>query len=421
MEIAEGMPLCLPQPIIRRSRRSAISMQVGGTAIITDGLWRKSLSAIRSLGRKGYTVCVVGDSVFITGFWSRYATTRLRMPNAKDASKIFGERFVRYLQTAKFDSRPIIYPMEDATLMWLSEHRTTVSAYADFLIPSEAALEVAQNKSKTIVLANDLGLPAPATYCFSMYDAFAAKLQEIRGDSIGERYVVKPVHGSGSIGIIYIGIKEPADWRTHWNEYGPLMIQERLNAMGTGLGVSLLMDNEGQCVASFAHERIKQYPNSGGPSTQRIAIRNPELVQMSIQLLRALDWRGVAMVEWKTDVRTGSPKLMEINPRFWGSLELAVRAGVDFPYLYAQCAVGKTFEQVHAYDVGRRCRWLIPGDLLRYWTQKASERESFMEFLRGLPSEAEEWDARDLRGTIASIVCQAVMVLRPKYWKYLLR
>lgn len=396
-------------------------MQAAGTAIITDGLWRKSLSAIRSLGRKGYTVCVAGDSVFVTGFWSRYATTCLRVPNAKDASKIFGEKLVHYLQTAKLDSRPIIFPMEDATLLWLSEQRTTVSAYADFLIPSEDALEVAQSKSKTIALANYLGLPAPATYSFDLYDAFASKLQEIRNGGTRERYVVKPIRGSGSIGLIYLGSKEPADWHAHWNQYGPLMIQERLNTTGAGLGVSLLMDNEGQCVASFAHERIKQYPNSGGPSTQRIAIHNPELVRMSIQLLRALDWRGVAMVEWKTDITTGSPLLMEINPRFWGSLELAVRAGVDFPYLYAQCAAGKTIEQVHTYDVGCRCRWLIPGDLLRYWTQNSSEREGFMEFIRDLPAEAEEWDASDIRGTIASIVCQAVLVLQPKYWKYLLR
>jgi len=191
--------------------------------------------------------------------------------------------------------------------------------------------------------------------------------------------------------------------------------------MGAGLGVSLLMDCEGQCVASFAHERIKQYPNSGGASTQRVSVHNPELVRMSIQLLHALDWRGIAMVEWKIDLATGSPKLMEINPRFWGSLELAVRAGVDFPYLYAQCAAGKMIEPVHTYHVGCRCRWLIPGDLLRYWTQQASERESLREFARGLPAEAEEWDLRDIRGTVASIACQALLALQPKYWKYMRR
>lgn len=46
------------------------------------------------------------------------------------------------------------------------------------------------------------------------------------------------------------------------------------------------------------------------------------------------------MVEWKVDLRDGRPKLMEINPRFWGSLELAVRSGVNFPSLYADADRG---------------------------------------------------------------------------------
>lgn len=392
-----------------------------GNVIITDGLWRKSLSAIRSLGRRGYKVCVLGDSVFTTGFWSKYTTARFRLPNAKDSSQKFGEQLLDVLQSTNFDSRPVLYPMEDATLMWVSDHREQVSKYADFLIPSAEALDIAESKSKTMKLAAEVGLPVPDTYAFVGYDEFASKLQKLVQAGDSGRYIVKPTHGSGSIGIIYLGTKEPADWYAHWNEYGPLLIQERLNAMGTGLGVSVLMDNEGLCVASFAHERIQQYPNSGGPSTQRIAIENPELVQMSIRLLQALEWRGVAMVEWKADIATGQPKLLEINPRFWGSLELAVRSGVDFPYLYAQCAVGNKVEQVHTYEVGHKCRWLIPGDILRYLSQASSDKEGLMEFLKGLPTDAEEWDARDIRGTVASVICPAITVLNPKYWKYLLR
>lgn len=392
-----------------------------GNVIVTDGLWRKSLSVIRSLGRRGYKIFVLGDSIFTTGFWSRYTTAHFKLPDAKDSSIKFGELLLEVLQITNFDSRPVLYPMEDATLMWLSEHRAEVSRYADFLIPSTEALDIAESKSKTMELAGRLGLLIPVTYSFGGYDEFAFKLQELMREGNIRRYIVKPTHGSGSIGIIYFGTKEPADWVAHWNEFGPLMIQERLNAMGTGLGVSVLMDNDGQCVASFAHERIKQYPNSGGPSTQRIAIDNHELVQMSIRLLQALEWRGVAMVEWKKDLATGEHKLMEINPRFWGSLELAVRAGVDFPYLYAQCAAGNKVEHVHTYEVGQKCRWLIPGDILRYLTQNSTEKERFTEFLKGLPVDAEEWDARDVRGTISSFICPLIKVLNPKYWKYLLR
>ena len=136
--------------------------------------------------------------------------------------------------------------------------------------------------------------------------------------------------------------------------------------------------------------------------------------------MRALNWKGIAMVEWKVDPRDGRPKLMEVNPRFWGSLELAVRSGVDFPVLYAQAAAGATD---NLFPTGR-CRPLSladSGDILRWITAKAPAREPLSKFLSGLPRQAEEWDTRDLSGLVACIVCQGSAVLQPKYWKFLSR
>jgi predicted ATP-grasp superfamily ATP-dependent carboligase len=57
---------------------------------------------------------------------------------------------------------------------------------------------------------------------------------------------------------------------------------------------------------------------------------------------------------------------MEINPRFWGSLPLAIAAGVNFPYLLYRLSRGETFKPVERYRIGLRCRWLLPGDLLHF-------------------------------------------------------
>lgn len=63
------------------------------------------------------------------------------------------------------------------------------------------------------------------------------------------------------------------------------------------------------------------------------------------------------MVEYKVDERTGTPYLMEVNGRFWGSLQLAVDAGVDFPVLLLSAATGEPAEPVNAYTAGVRSRW----------------------------------------------------------------
>lgn len=63
------------------------------------------------------------------------------------------------------------------------------------------------------------------------------------------------------------------------------------------------------------------------------------------------------MVEYKRDIVTGQPYLMEVNGRFWGSLQLAIDAGVDFPRLLVTAALGDPMEPVSVYRLGVRSRW----------------------------------------------------------------
>jgi predicted ATP-grasp superfamily ATP-dependent carboligase len=63
------------------------------------------------------------------------------------------------------------------------------------------------------------------------------------------------------------------------------------------------------------------------------------------------------MVEFKRDRRDGSYRLMEINPKFWGSLDLSIAAGVEFPWLAVQAALGEPVDETFPYPVGLRFRW----------------------------------------------------------------
>jgi predicted ATP-grasp superfamily ATP-dependent carboligase len=391
------------------------------TVIVSDGLWRKSLSAIRSLGKANFKVIVLGDSFFTTGFWSRYTSAFKIIPSVKTNSTKFNNLLVNLLKSLPFPSRPILFPMEDDTLNWLSINREFYSKYMDFAIPPHKSLLVAQDKFKTMRLASSLKIPTPKTFSFRGVKTFKSKLEEITSSGQLKKYIIKPKSGTGSAGIVYLNSQLNINWDEHWNSYGSLLIQEKIPTDGRAVGVSFLIANGKRVIASFVHERIKQYPNSGGPSTQRISIKHKELVARSEKLLTALNWHGVAMVEWKQDLNNGEFKLMEINPRFWGSLELAVRSGVNFPLLYAKCSIGESINEVQNYSYGTKCRWLIPGDILRYLTSKKEDREKLKDFLSGLPKDSEEWDMKDIRGTISSIICPAFLAMNYKYWKYLFR
>jgi predicted ATP-grasp superfamily ATP-dependent carboligase len=135
----------------------------------------------------------------------------------------------------------------------------------------------------------------------------------------------------------------------------PVLLQQRIN--GPGFGISVLVW-DGKLVAAFAHRRIREKPPSGGVSVLRESIAlEPDLLSRSVALLSDFDWRGVAMVEYKLDARTGVPYLMEINGRLWGSVQLAIDAGVDFPRLLVELALDATPAPLTHYQIGVRSRW----------------------------------------------------------------
>jgi predicted ATP-grasp superfamily ATP-dependent carboligase len=121
--------------------------------------------------------------------------------------------------------------------------------------------------------------------------------------------------------------------------------------------------DRGYPVALFSHKRLREKPPSGGVSVLcESAPLNPDAVEYASRLLGKLEWHGVAMVEFKQDDRDGTLKLMEINGRFWGSLQLAIDAGVDFPAIAVSIAAGAHPEPVTSYPLGIRNRWFL-GDL----------------------------------------------------------
>jgi predicted ATP-grasp superfamily ATP-dependent carboligase len=138
------------------------------------------------------------------------------------------------------------------------------------------------------------------------------------------------------------------------------LIQERL--AGEGKGVFLLLW-DGELKAAFCHRRLREKPPWGGASVYCESLPPDRgLIEKSLAMLKAVGWQGVAMIEFKVDQQDGLPKLMEVNGRFWGSLQLAIDAGVNFPLMLYRLAMGESVSPKFDYRVGVRSRWLL-GDL----------------------------------------------------------
>jgi predicted ATP-grasp superfamily ATP-dependent carboligase len=326
---------------------------------VTDAQRRKSLAVVRSLGRRGISVTAGEDNGNAVAFYSRYCKRSVIYPSPTRTPELFVEWLLDHVRKHRYTA---LMPTNEQTLTPIAQHLADFTQYTAVPIPDFETYMAARDKSRTMRIAAEHGIPCPRTYAVNGPGSLDALER-----SLDFPIVVKPREGAGSNGIAYVKRRDefkPSYLRID-RQYPRPLIQEFIPPGGATYGVSALLNRDSEPVAVFVHRRLREYPLSGGPSTLRESVCEPELAALGVRMLKILKWYGVAMVEFKIDPRDQQPKLMEVNPKFWGSVELAIHAGVDFPYLLYQLAVEDAVEPVRDYRIGVRCRWL-PGDFLHF-------------------------------------------------------
>lgn len=331
------------------------------SVFVTDGDQRATLAVVRSLGRAGIPVTVGHHDEESLAGASRYCVRRVRYPDPESDPVGFQEFLWTEMRAGGYR---VLLPMTDVTTQLVAELRDDVSDTVCLPIPPAAVVEAARDKRQVLSLAARLGIPAPETWepaAGEPLETFAARLRYpavVKTCFSRQRRGENWVHG----GVSYAAT--PAELMAKYRAMDDLIpapiVQETI--AGEGLGVFLLIWR-GELRAAFCHRRLREKPPWGGVSVLRESLPlDAELVRQSEQLLRALNWQGAAMVEFKRDRRDGRAKLMEVNGRFWGSLQLAVDAGLDFPLLVYRLALGENVAPAMAYRAGVKSRWLL-GDL----------------------------------------------------------
>ena len=331
------------------------------TVFVTDGHQRPALAIVRSLGRRGIRVLVGEERAVSLASVSRYCARHVTYPSPYRHPEAFGAWLSAFVRREHVD---VVIPVSDVTTRRVSQHRAALARDSAVVVPSVEAFDALSDKWSLLQRAADCGIPIPRTH---LVDGIAGLKDVV--PRVDYPAVVKPTRsriltdrGWVAAGVQYADCEADL-WRlyqdTDYLASHPSLIQERV--IGPGVGTFVLFDH-GALLTAFAHRRLREKPPSGGVSVLRESIAlDPHLVEQAVRLLAPLGWHGVAMLEYKQDHRTGTPFLMEVNARFWGSLQLAVDAGIDFPYLVYQLARGHR-PVVAPYRVVVRSRWLL-GDL----------------------------------------------------------
>ena len=331
--------------------------------LVLDGNENQAVACVRSLGRAGHEVTVGAPAGWSKAGWSRFGRGTFVYPAPSDDA----DAFVACIAAEAARERgTLVLPMTESTTLPLSQYRATVEAAGGRLVlPPHETLLRAFDKQHTTMLAASLGVDVPqttvvsssadvreqaATLCYPVVVKPRTSQEYVGGRSV--RTTGAPTYARDARELL-------AAWANIAQGCRAALVQEFVE--GEGVGYFALM-RHGEVRAEFAHRRLRDVrPTGSGSSLRESVAPDPRVREAAQAILRALEWHGVAMVEFRTR-RDGTPVFLEVNGRFWHSLALAVHAGVDFPALLARLAVDDDVAPVFTYQHGVRCRWLL-GDL----------------------------------------------------------
>lgn len=328
--------------------------------LVTDGENRAALAVTRSLGRRGCRVLVTGKEPGNISACSKFCGKAFRTPDPLSDGAAYSRAIAEIVAMEHAD---VIFPMTEQSIYCLNKARAELGDGVILACAPPEKMEAVSNKYKLFRLAEKLGVAVPKTVYVEGAEDFPGKKALVAGFPV----VVKPAFSKMAVGekIVTGGVMyatDPAElnrlYETRPVLRYPSLIQELIVGQGTGLFTLFDMDRH---LTLFSHRRLLEKPPSGGVSVLSESISlDEEMVEAAGKLLAEVRWPGVAMVEFKRDVRDGKAKLMEINGRLWGSLQLAVSSGVDFPALCLDYYLGKKPESLLSdYRVGFRLKWFF--------------------------------------------------------------
>jgi len=253
-------------------------------------------------------------------------------------------------------------PVGIAAFTLFSKHKDELEKYTKLPIANYDSFKMAHDKA----IANDLAVknkvPAPLSYNPKSLSELKSNLKEFEYP-----LVIKARKGTSSNQIRYARNKNEAI--DIWKEFEKLgsdqerdvidyqfpLIQEYLP--GEIIDV-LSIFNKGKVRGCLTQERLLTLPVNGGSGALNVTTNDPEAAEYGIKLMKALNWHGVGMVEFKRDAN-GTPKLLEINPKFWGTTEVSISAGLDFPYMLYKIAMEGDVKPDFTYLYPKKFGWPI--------------------------------------------------------------
>lgn len=320
--------------------------------LLTNGWDRIAYNVLRGLAKENLKVAFGTDNLLGMGYYSKLVAAKFIHHNYKISESLFIDDLLQAIEKFK----PEVYLPTGEEIFAVSRNIESIRKTGVHIPISDIqTLESLNNKTISFRIAESAGVPIPETIIPLNEKDLNEFINETRLPVIVKKGWSRSAEGVCKLDKENIhNIK--AVLKKYNLEYGKFIAQKFV--VGSTYGVSLLMNN-GEPRAIFTHKRIRERIRTGGPSTLRISSKNEILENYAINLLKSVRFHGVAMIEFKYDEKTKKAWFIECNPRFWGSVGLAINSGVNFPYLLYKMAKEGDVEPVNTYKEGVVVEWWL--------------------------------------------------------------
>lgn len=305
------------------------------------------LGVVRSLGRMGVHVVLLSEYSDPISRHSKYTQEFIQVRNLyKDKEKSLAT-LIEY--SRKQSIKPVLFPTADPDLEFLSENESILSDYFYLFVSGREIIEHFVDKAKFSIWAKTYSFPVPWTgrpgnadevINMSKSVSYPVILKPVSPTSWGREHIRDIVNSKKALKID--SANELVELYSKISAYDQdMVIQEYIPGRDDRLySLHIYINKQGEPLGYFVGQKIRTYPTYAGIGCYVISVELPRLVELGIEILKKVQYTGLALLQFKLDPRNQEFKLLEINPRVSSWNMLATECGVNLPYIAYADTVG---------------------------------------------------------------------------------
>ncbi len=365
------------------------------SVMILNGENRGVLGMTRSFGKRGFTVYIGSNRGLARTAYSKYCCKSFQYSPIHADENRMHRAILEHVRRFRPD---VLFPFLSDTGYVVLKHLDEYMKHTRVIpMPGFDRFVQFNDKERQIKELEGIGCSIPETY-------FPKDRRQVKKISKELVYpvLIKPRISSGARGIIMAGSPEELLEKYKESEPGsdlsPVFdtampfIQEFVEG---DLFNCYVLFREGKHVASMVNNYVRMYPPTVGGQTANVTLEDERVRSAALGMFEKLGWHGPANALFIVDKKDRLPKIIEINPRCWATMESSIAAGIDFPFMMYQMAMGKKITPVESYRLNQEFRWLLFSELL-YLLRTDDKLRTMREYFR-FSGAGTEVDFRDIK------------------------